>query len=320
MTLYKYCAQNEWLYKNLEASELYFNVARQFNDPFDSNPSFVMAYENGHSCELTKWVSCKNPCNNKHIGITSLTREDLNVLMWSYYASSHSGVCMGFDVDKKTVSDFFMRNYSYKISLEKVSYSKSIKRPNIGISDGECISAEKKLAKKDFIKLIKTKNKIWKHEKEWRIIAEHKSEKVFPRPLKYDCNKLKEIIFGANMTLENMVHCLDIIKKRNLSVNKYISVVDHDNYKLKKCKINKTKENNLLSIYSIITSKDCYEKIKRNIADEECDLEQFKNIMGEIRLSDFMNLISGLLEIDGNVDAFIYYNISHLYKYYLENK
>lgn len=136
-------------------------------------------------------------------GILSLTTKRNNFLMWSHYADSHSGFCVGFD--SKLLFN------SIKGGLAPVNYQKTIPRFKLFEDITEFSQ-----------KLLGTKSDIWEYEDEYRLIKQGASNKVFIVPK--DC--LRELILGVKMNF----------KTKNL-------IIEHVRNNLPNCIIYETKLN-----------------------------------------------------------------------------
>ncbi|WP_350431810.1 DUF2971 domain-containing protein [Shewanella sp. H8] len=142
--------------------------------------------------------------SNELIGVLSLAENNSNLLMWSHYARSHKGFCVGFD--KK--SDFFNRTRSIKDEfyyLRKVEYRKD--RP---------IS---RLTQLSSVELLLIKSEEWQYEQEWRMCAALTDssltidESPFPIHLfEFPKTAVKQVILGACMSQNNKDKLLGIIK------------------------------------------------------------------------------------------------------------
>lgn len=114
--------------------------------------------------------------------ITCFTENNDSLLMWSYYANSHKGVCLGFDLNK----DEELLNHCYK-----VQYSKHF---NTG----------------DENYIFYTKSEEWQHEQEWRIVG-FCSEYV-------ETKSLKSIYLGAQMSSVDKRAFIELGKNYKLDV------------------------------------------------------------------------------------------------------
>jgi hypothetical protein len=111
-------------------------------------------------------------------GVCCLADTPSSVPMWSYYAGGHSGVCLQFRIDPAFIREVF----GARGLLVKVHYSPEYPRVNFfEASEQQTMRA-----------LVGTKATDWKHEGEWRIVAQDRVG-----PIKYPPETLDGIIFGA---------------------------------------------------------------------------------------------------------------------------
>jgi hypothetical protein len=111
------------------------------------------------------------------MGVLSLSADPVNVLMWSHYASNHTGVVLSFRDDRKDIISEAMR----------VIYNKE--RPVVDLLDVRERTMEKTLLRKaDY----------WSYEKEWRVIKGGK-----PGNHGFDPSALIRIVFGLSTLPEH---------------------------------------------------------------------------------------------------------------------
>jgi len=143
---------------------------------------------------------------NTLIGVLSLTEKNDNLLMWSHYAYSHKGFCIGFD----NTSPFFNKKRSEVdefYHLRKVTYSK--------------IRPSKLLNQLNGVELFLIKSQAWEYEQEWRMCAVlEDSEKTISTTtslpihlFQFPNSAVKEINLGA--CIENNVkeNILTVVRK-----------------------------------------------------------------------------------------------------------
>jgi hypothetical protein len=137
--IYRYESNNSKFFESnlkdlFESDLMYLNKSEELNDPFDILPIFEGEIKKQ---DLEKLLSVKTPLNRqerrkfsatstpddhpnkvfeKHFystlnafGIKCFSRTNANILMWSYYANAHKGICLGF-IPKK--------NRAYSITLQ----------------------------------------------------------------------------------------------------------------------------------------------------------------------------------------------------------
>lgn len=109
-------------------------------------------------------------------GIFSLTKDSNNFLMWSHYANSHKGFCVGFN--SQILFD------TIECAIGPVTYSNKI--PKFCLSEPIDVFT---------VKLLGTKGTFWEYEQEYRIIKSGLANK----PINIPAEGIEEIIFGCNM-------------------------------------------------------------------------------------------------------------------------
>lgn len=109
-------------------------------------------------------------------GVFSMSEINNDILMWSHYADSHKGVCIGFDPEKMAAFPPF-----------RIKYSEL--RPSINLrTDNGIPIIEKGLL---------TKSDHWQYEREWRLI-----ERKFTGPFDIPRDCIKYVVFGARITTD----------------------------------------------------------------------------------------------------------------------
>jgi hypothetical protein len=112
-------------------------------------------------------------------GIFCLSASNDDILMWSYYANGHRGVCLGFaHRPARPFGPAF-----------PVVYSSEIPRVNYFTADHE------ELARANFL----TKALPWRHESEWRVIDRRRGRGIRQFPPE----SLIEVIMGSQMSKED---------------------------------------------------------------------------------------------------------------------
>ncbi|MEQ8362027.1 MAG: DUF2971 domain-containing protein [Cyclobacteriaceae bacterium] len=211
--IYKYSKINEFLFQQMTNNELWFSNPQDFNDPYDCNIGFnKRKYTEAEVREfwaekeigadkkeerIKEWMAdpskiekfLAEPIKNllREKGVTCFTSKNDSILMWSHYANSHKGVCLGFSSEALTKS-FYQHEW--------VTYASEFPPTNM-------------LKVSEFVSTIMCiKSDFWKYEDEIRIFQKEKGAYIFPK------EALKEIIFGLNSPLKqiqsvmNMMHQL----------------------------------------------------------------------------------------------------------------
>lgn len=213
--VYKYFRINQYLYDTLISNQLYFSSISQFNDPYDchlaildkiSEDDFKIYIEHTIKDADTqkKYMDAfrKNPDEFvkpfidiyrdwlKYVGICCFTKDKENVLLWSHYADSHRGVCLGFDYNlmKKKFPQYDEVNYNDE------PFYFDIKNPSDSVS-----------------KTALRKSSDWEYEEEVRFFMERSKNIDFYK------DALLEVNFGSRCNKRDMMNIQHLISKLNYS-------------------------------------------------------------------------------------------------------
>ena len=172
-----------------------------------------------------------------------------NSSVWSVYGDNHKGVCLIFestdgslqlDLDQGAIPDseaIGFRKVVYGAKLNEIDFFRSIGRATVGqvkklwYTDAEgnfseCGSHIQREGERvlwhqsywdNFYYNTTSKTKDWKHEQEWRIVLEDRSnglDEGEAHKLTYDFNSLKGIIFGIRVSDEDILKAIKIIQKK----------------------------------------------------------------------------------------------------------
>jgi hypothetical protein len=136
-------------------------TAVQLNDPreaYINENSIRKSLINDNASELS--LSVDNLLKIRHtVGVYSLSQTPLDELMWAYYASSHTGFCIEYNLDR------MQREAGSNWDIMKVTYHQSpqkIQLEDLSLDGG---------ASPMIGKLIGTKSQRWAHEQEIRVIT-----------------------------------------------------------------------------------------------------------------------------------------------------
>jgi len=299
LLLYKYSDwNNEYTKENLKHNRLYFNIATNFNDPFDMYPNYQILDRKLYNNQQKKYLQKKKGYTKKNAriastlmsnkailntaiismryhkdisryGITCFSENNSNMLMWSHYANNHSGICLGFDIPTDNLLLFFNNAFYPNIKLLKINYT-SI-RPVLPLLKTD-------LTYEDILPIFKDKNSDWQYEKEYRLLLLGEKNS-FPSCLTYNSQYLKEIILGANMNLNDFINFYEFKQSiQNLSKIKiFIMTLDSVKYKLN---LNKFDEKSLDILYNnliFLKKRLKYQKELSHITDENFS-SAFNNI------------------------------------------
>jgi hypothetical protein len=112
---------------------------------------------------------------DKRFGVLSLSATATHPTLWSHYASSHTGVCFGFD---KTAHPL--------LHARKVRYARTM--PVLSLADLENTDD-----------LVLTKGSSWRYEKEWRVVKRGQGI------VRLDPSALRLVVFGCECPVEDAI-------------------------------------------------------------------------------------------------------------------
>ena len=239
---YKYRPASEFTIALLEKQEMKFSYAHEYNDPFDSKLSinmnndldgFLRKLEESSLDEVNKRIVRNKIINGeftndqlvsmaseiaKHTIMSScFAGNPKNLLLWSHYADSHKGICIG------------IRNCSStKIAAIKFNVKECCVDTNDLLSDGLFIVHKVKYSDSDivewnpiadpfklFMDAHKNKAKCWEYENEHRLLVPAKAFNT--TALRFDPRFLVEVYLGCCIEADFRTKVLQALKKNYLS-------------------------------------------------------------------------------------------------------
>lgn len=258
-TLYKYRTFNKWYEEPFEEGLIYFSSPDDFNDPFDCRipiqynvltnkqvfehfkvfvkGKYPALTRRGRMAKVKELKSQKNykdtqlqakiqkEIRSSSFGIFSLTNDNENILMWSYYANKHKGFCIGYDVKKimECDPDWVYKGMTGYLDLYKVVYSENM--PTITMTG---FPAQEKM-----IIPLATKSKVWKHEQEYRILGHGGPRENLSIPN----GVIREVILGCQIEDKDRNELLDLLRNMNPKPKVYVAELMVYQYSLKFKKI-----------------------------------------------------------------------------------
>lgn len=128
---------------------------------------------------------------HKEFGIFSTTTKNDNLLMWSHYADSHRGFCVGFDCKKLF--------WNIDGMASRVSYINNFPKRSLFAKDTFF----------DFV-VLTSKSKDWEYESEFRYV----SSQIKNRHLILPSQTIVEVILGCNITEVDKKAILEVLNKK----------------------------------------------------------------------------------------------------------
>lgn len=174
--IYRYRSINLNVLRELADQKLWFSKYKKLNDPFEC--SYV---NESNDSSIDSFLKTINVC--------CFSKIYNNLLMWAHYADAHKGICLEFAIEDE----------NYRQSFFGVEYSD--KKPVIGkirrFDDGAL-----KMDIDNEGKIFRVKSKEWQYEQEVRAIRI--DDKIKEGILWEYPGKLTKVIFGANVTVDNI--------------------------------------------------------------------------------------------------------------------
>lgn len=213
--------------------KLYHSLAKDFNDPFEGKPHFILdgkvnnakeirkhlmrivRRENNFSFKKADAVVTKAMAKPNFLAdsmkessrklfdkmrICCFTTSKDNLLFWSHYANSHKGFCIEFDAEALPISMAFKMEYSDQYPIHEYPMPDDARA----------------------FKIALRKSSEWQYENEYRTIftplakadprLPHDGESLILKP-----QTIKNIYLGAQMSEASRIVLLEIIEKSDFS-------------------------------------------------------------------------------------------------------
>ncbi len=233
--LYKYLSLSSLSYKSIICDQqVYFASVMSMNDPFEGLPSYKLPNRQEVKNHLIEKGAKRKNINKllpramedmRHnydrartvdeayaskTGLLCMTPHRDNLLMWSHYADSHQGICVGFDIKRPYDVEF---GVGYD-----VEYSE--KYPEICLLQRDWLYTEAKVgrtlmnqqAREDLMtKQFYTKSKEWSYEDEVRFVRPPYGEGVGLMP--FPKSQIKEVIIGCRVPENKKEEIIALVTK-----------------------------------------------------------------------------------------------------------
>lgn len=226
-------------------SKLFFPTALQFNDPFEASPAIevdtrpevlkrhlrdivsrqmpeasraqrrdrVAAMLRKPKSSIIHWAEAASRTTLADIGLCSLAGNNTSILMWSHYAASHSGICLGF-----RTQPFDRRSAVCRAYAVRYEENRPLQDPLSGMDPY------------DLFNLLLTKASFWEYEEEYRLVRESPSDGAGHEP--FAPNRLVSITFGLRTPPEVVETIKGWIRERRREVSLYQAQVDPKRFSL----------------------------------------------------------------------------------------
>ncbi|MEX1014345.1 MAG: DUF2971 domain-containing protein [Candidatus Paceibacterota bacterium] len=159
------------------------------------------------------------PKIEKEIGILSFAGNREQILMWSHYANSHKGFCIGLNKKElqESIRPLLITEGKF-IKLYDVLYQKSYPQIN-----------PLKVGQDEYFALPLTiKSKAWEYEDEVRLIFKDGADEL----LKVEKKIFQDITLGCRMYEDNQNEILEIVKTEFDRLPVYKAMLSNDEFSL----------------------------------------------------------------------------------------
>lgn len=245
--LYKFRSWEDKFHRQIINDSLaFFTSPLRFNDPFDCaipvhfgklssheilqdinehlkqhQPHLKRSERRAKARELKKQKHYKNmelqtqlqrEIRASAFGIFSLTSNPNNIVMWSHYADSHKGFCIGFDIQKLLKTALGLTTYGGRtlpvlLELHKINYMETFP-----YMDRQRLSTWKRM-----IIPVTTKSTDWSYEEEYRVLAYGAPDRAAAIPK----GTIVKLILGCETPKEQKAELIDIVADKHSNIDLY---------------------------------------------------------------------------------------------------
>lgn len=199
---------NKWITEICKIEKIYCPI------PGDSAQNIINSLENKIREKHKQYIEK----NQKQIGISCFSERYDSILMWSHYAESHSGICLGYSSECFTTRKVGAEHPMID-ALHPINYQNDLSfciEQHRKYFDDELIPDGDEEANLPFL-IALTKAKEWEYEKEWRLIfrfsSDNPSEKDKKLPIIPSC-----IYLGAKINDTNKQIICKVAKQHRIAV------------------------------------------------------------------------------------------------------
>lgn len=161
---------------NIENKRLKLSTIEDLNDPFD-----VFAAIDTTDPRIAHAVMMLSTQFKREIGMLCFSRNWDNLLLWSHYGDSHTGICLGFDIAEGGPGSNHNADVLYQPNLLQIRRAEDV---DLDLAN----------------RLLHTKHESWSYEQEVRILVSL-NDAPDPKGLRWvefgPCLILREVIVGA---------------------------------------------------------------------------------------------------------------------------
>jgi hypothetical protein len=180
--VYKFTSADHGI-SNLKNTRLKLSTVDDLNDPFDLCPIDTT------DPVISKAVEAVITHFRQTTAILCFSRNWDNLLLWSHYGASHTGICLGFDIPDGSPGENYDTDVLYQPNLLQIRRREDV---NFDLAS----------------RLLRTKHESWSYEEEVRMFVGLNDPP--------DAKGLRWIEFGPNLVLKEVIigaHCYPKVSK-----------------------------------------------------------------------------------------------------------
>lgn len=223
--LYKYATLRSTHAESLLSTpSLWFATAPSLNDPFELRPVHTV---NGR--QLPADLSADfNEAVLDHAGICCLSRINDSVLMWSHYADSHAGFCLGFDAEGLSRVADLVLPVQYQSSFPALEFfGVDLDHIDRGVSLQHMTTKFEGWAYEEEVRLLSLSRKFYREMPGYKHVGRRG-----PGPHPYPADLLRAITFGLRMPPGDRTRVRALVEKRGHPVEFYECAIAPDAFKI----------------------------------------------------------------------------------------
>lgn len=251
--LYYYLPVSTKLFKMLSQPYIWFSDPKTFNDPFElpnvieknwtseeewRDFKFIFNSKKDKMIELKQMGSAEEAYIDLKLSSSSILKDILdfkldalekamgqarvacfsryydNVLMWSHYANKHTGVVIGYNLEKITDQNVHFRG-------SDVNYKKHVNK----IRAGDFAGSVADLLQSEYIEQkLFTKHPSWAYEQEYRLLNQESTEGE--HPISAEC--ISELYYGCNIAPYDKTLIQKLIVDLDINLHQLVKSQDNN--------------------------------------------------------------------------------------------
>ena len=168
------------------------------------------AIQEKHYCNFSEQKKILMDNLKYRYGVCSLTTKNDNLVMWSHYADSHKGVCLGFNVRSLVNKSYFYLNKEIILLCYSVDYYGEYPNLEFRFILDKHNTTISLIDFKEMVKPLLSKSNHWQYEEEYRILSLNMNN----YSIEYDPSELISLYLGYRMETEQKEEIVKLMKNK----------------------------------------------------------------------------------------------------------